>query len=216
MTTPVSATLFDLDGVVRHWPGEGRAEAERTFGLPTGALRRIAYKEAFVLANVGVYTHQEWLESVRRDLVAEFGPAAAKAVEVWAKDAGNLDPEVAAVLAAIRTQGLQVGILTNNTSAVREDLARIGFDAFDVLINSADIGVVKPCPMAYRLAADVMGVPPEQLFFTDDKHVNVVAARHVGMHAVQFTAVPRLIEDLASCGIHIPAPTSNATAVNPT
>ncbi|MGW4200934.1 HAD family hydrolase [Streptomyces sp. NPDC004726] len=204
MNTRAKAALFDLGGVVLHFRGNGRAEAEKEVGLPPGTLRRIAYKEAFALANYGVYTHQDWLEAVRRDLVAEFGPGAGAAVEVWAKDPGELDENAMAVLKAVRAQGIPVGIFTNNTSGLEEDLARLGFDAFDTLINSADIGVIKPSPVAYRLAVEAMGVPAEEIFFADDNHTNVVAARHVGLCAVDFVSVPRLIKDLAACGITLP------------
>lgn len=204
MNTRVRAALFDLGGVILHFRGNGRAEAEKKVGLPPGTLRRLAYREAFALANYGVYTHQEWLEAVRRDLVAAFGPQAGAAVEVWAKDPGELDEEAVTVLKAVRAQGIQVGILTNNTSGLVEDLARLGFDAFDTLINSADIGVIKPSPVSYRLAVEAMGVPAEEIFFTDDNHTNVIAARHVGLCAVDFVSVPRLVEDFAACGVTLP------------
>ena len=54
MSTRVSAALFDLGGVLLHFRGNGRAEAEKAVGLPPGTLRRIAYKDAFALANYGV------------------------------------------------------------------------------------------------------------------------------------------------------------------
>lgn len=206
MNTRVKAALFDLGGVVLHFRGNGRAEAEKECGLPPGTLRRIAYKGSFALANYGVYTHQDWLEAVRRDLIAEFGTGAGAAVEVWAKDPGELDENVVAVLKAVRTLGIPVGIFTNNTSGLEVDLARLGFDAYDRLINSADLGVIKPSPVAYRLAVEAMGVAAGEIFFTDDNHINVIAARYVGLCAVDFVSVPGLIADLAAHGIPLPMP----------
>ncbi|MFF8916903.1 HAD family hydrolase [Streptomyces sp. NPDC015032] len=207
MSTRVSAALFDLGGVLLHFRGNGRAEAEKAVGLPPGTLRRIAYKDAFALANYGVYTHQDWLEAVRDELVAEFGPRAGAAVDVWAQDPGELDKNAVAVLKAVRAQGIPVGIFTNNTGGLEADLARLRFDAFDTLISSADLGVIKPSPVAYRLAIEAMGVAAGEIFFADDNHTNVIAARHVGLHAVDFLSVPGLIADLAACGITLPAPT---------
>src|SRR5699024_12220268 len=85
MSTPIRAALFDMDGVLRHWTGRGRTTAEHSARLPAGTLRRLAYGEAFTLANLGILTHHQWLESVRATLVAEFGPRAAGAVDVWAR-----------------------------------------------------------------------------------------------------------------------------------
>ncbi|MEU1824101.1 HAD-IA family hydrolase [Streptomyces abikoensis] len=207
MKNPVKAALFDLGGVVLHIRGNGRAEAEKAVGLPPGTLRRIAYKGSFALANYGVFSHQEWLEAVRGDLVAEFGPGAGAAVEVWAQDPGELDEDAVAVLKGVRAQGIPVGIFTNNTTGLEPDLARLGFDAFDTLINSADLGVIKPSPVAYRMAIEAMGVAAEEIFFADDNVTNVIAARHVGLRAVRFASVPGLIADLAACGITLSAPT---------
>ncbi|MFF8992488.1 HAD family hydrolase [Streptomyces sp. NPDC014983] len=207
MQNPVKATLFDLGGVVLHFRGKGRAEAEKAVGLPPGTLRRIAYKGSFALANYGVYSHEAWLEAVRSDLVAEFGPRAGAAVEVWAQDPGELDEDAVAVLKGVRAQGVPVGIFTNNTNGLEADLTRLRFDAFDTLINSADLGVIKPSPVAYRLAIEAMGVAAEEIFFVDDNLTNVIAARHVGLRAVRFVSVPALIADLAACGIPLPAPT---------
>ncbi|MGA5442395.1 HAD family hydrolase [Streptomyces griseoincarnatus] len=207
MNSRVSAALFDLGGVIQHFRGNGRAEAEKAVGLPPGTLRRIAYKGSFALANYGVYSHQEWLEAVRDDLTAEFGPHAGAAVEVWAKDPGELDEDAVAVLKGVRAQGIPVGILTNNTTGLEADLAQLGFDAFDKLINSADLGVIKPSPVAFRLAIEAMGAPAEEIFFADDNPTNVIAARYVGLRAVEFVSVPRLIADLAACGITLPPPT---------
>ena len=53
MSTPIRAALFDMDGVLRHWTGRGRTTAEHSARLPAGTLRRLAYGEAFTLANLG-------------------------------------------------------------------------------------------------------------------------------------------------------------------
>ena len=210
MKPTVNAALFDLGGVVLHFRGNGRAAAEAAVGLPAGTLRRIAYKESFALANYGVYSHQDWLEAVRHDLVAEFGPRAGAAVEVWAKDPGELDEDAVAILKGVRALGIPVGIFTNNTTGLEADLVRLGFDAFDTLINSADLGVIKPSPLAYRLAIKAMGVTAGEIFFADDSPTNVLAARHVGLRAVEFVSVPSLIADLATCGITLPSATPDA------
>src|SRR5699024_2670364 len=201
MSTPIRAALFDMDGVLRHWTGRGRTTAEHSARLPAGTLRRLAYGEAFTLANLGILTHHQWLESVRATLVAEFGPLAAGAVDVWAADAGTLAPEAVALVGALRGRGVRVGVLSNNTTGLRSDLERLGFEEFDVLVNSAEEGVVKPSPLLYRIAAERMGHAPEELFFTDDKALNVTAARYVGMRAERYTTPISLSAQLSTIGL---------------
>ena len=50
-------------------------------------------------------------------------------------------------------------------------------------IATGTLGVHKPEPDAFLKAAELMGLPPAEILFIDDKLENVVAARAVGMQA---------------------------------
>lgn len=203
MSKRVRALLCDLDGVIRHWNGIGRTHAEETARLPSGTIRHLAYGMEFALANLGVYSHEEWLKHVQSELTKQFGPLAATAVDVWAADPGEVDQEMADLLFTIRDHGTPVGILTNNTSRLRDDLMRLGLNRFDAVINSAEEGVVKPEPVIYRTAATRLGLHPEEILFIDDKQPNVLAAKQVGMCAVKFTDIHSLIRHIRSVGITV-------------
>ena len=68
---------------------------------------------------------------------------------------------------------------------VNADVVRLS-DLFDDVVVSAEVGLAKPDPEVFRLAARRLGVPPEACVFVDDWEVNVAAAREVGMAAVHF------------------------------
>lgn len=59
---------------------------------------------------------------------------------------------------------------------------------------SSDLGARKPDPAAYEAVLGELGVPAEQVLFVDDRPVNRVPARSLGMRAVLFrsddTGVP--------------------------
>jgi putative hydrolase of the HAD superfamily len=46
--------------------------------------------------------------------------------------------------------------------------------------------VAKPDPRAYEIVAERLGVAPGDCLFLDDREVNVLAAREVGMRAEVF------------------------------
>ena len=52
------------------------------------------------------------------------------------------------------------------------------------ILVSAEVGMAKPRPEIFQLAASRLGVPPEACVFVDDWDQNVDAARAVGMQAV--------------------------------
>ncbi len=214
MKRPTRKLLMDLDGVVRHWPGHGRARGEQAAGLPAGAIRELGYGREFTLANLGVYTHEEWLARVAERLVERYGPGADAAVPLWDEDPGQLDDAMVAVLRRVRAEGTSLGLLSNNTTALRRDLGRHRIsDLFDPIINSAEIGVVKPSPMIYRIAIDRMDAASEDIVFVDDKLTNVLAAQHVGMRAEQFVGIERFTKLLMTEDILLPSADTLAEAL---
>ena len=59
---------------------------------------------------------------------------------------------------------------------------------FDDVVVSAEVGLAKPDPEVFRLAARRLGLPPAECVFVDDWDVNVGAAREVGMAAILYRA----------------------------
>lgn len=59
-------------------------------------------------------------------------------------------------------------------------------ELFDVLVPSAEVGMLKPDPEIYRYTARKLGVEPNECVFIDDREGFVTAATEVGMHGVWF------------------------------
>ncbi|MFF1678421.1 HAD-IA family hydrolase [Streptomyces sp. NPDC058256] len=209
MNRPIRGVLVDLDGVVRLWPNHSAVKAARACGLPEQAVRRVAYDGSFDLAHHGILTHKEWVADVRAQLVGDFGPEGGRAADLWAADRGEPDPQMVSLLQRVRAAGLVVGLLTNNTSAVAGDLDRHGLTSlFDHVANSADLGLTKPAPAAYRRALSLMDLPAEEVAFTDDNPVNVAAALHVGLHAAHYTSAEDFEAFLTNLGATLPITTA--------
>ena len=91
-----------------------------------------------------------------------------------------------AALGRLRAAGLRLGVVSNSDGRVEEalraaDLLRY----FDVVIDSALVGVEKPDPAIFRAALDVLDVEPgEALFVGDLYEVDVVGARAAGMSGI--------------------------------
>ncbi|MEV6712896.1 HAD-IA family hydrolase [Lentzea sp. NPDC051208] len=198
--------LVDIDGVVRTWSHTGARLGEERARLPAGTLIRLAYRTAErELAHLGVITHDEWIESIRERLKSEYGAESVVAVDSWAEDRGTIDHAVVDLLRRARTV-VPVAALTNNTTAVLDDLALDGvLSLFDFVLCSAEIHVAKPSPLAYTKAAEKLGIPPRNVFFVDDLASNVQGAAFAGMHAVVFSGSNELVAQLRTAGIRLPA-----------
>ncbi len=93
------------------------------------------------------------------------------------------------LLRELRDAGIRLAICTNN---VREWEARWRAlvpvqELFELVIDSAFVGVRKPEPEIYRLTLARLGLPANETLFVDDIAGNCEGARAAGMHAIQFT-----------------------------
>lgn len=174
----IETVVFDLDGVVRHFDREHEARLEDEYGLQRGALLRAAFGDELGRRLVtGVIDWPEYemtlAERLPHGLVAEF--AATRAV---------LDTDAVRLVDELRADGRRVALLTNGTYRTEEELAEHGIgDRFDVVFNTARIGIAKPSPEIYRHVTERLAVEPRAVGFVDDHEPNVAAAAQFGWHA---------------------------------
>ena len=101
----------------------------------------------------------------------------------------------------LRGRGLRMALLTNNVREWephwREKLPDID-EIFEVVVDSAFVGMRKPDPRIYHLTLERLGdgVGPEECAFLDDTDVNCDAAEGLGMHAVRFRDADQAVAEL--------------------
>jgi putative hydrolase of the HAD superfamily len=103
-------------------------------------------------------------------------------------------------LAGLRERGVFVGLLSNMPPAWDEHWRRM-MDAeatFDDLVLSAEVGMRKPQPAIFELAAARCGRPPERCVLVDDLAGNCAAAEQAGWHAVHFRTAAQAAAELAA------------------
>jgi putative hydrolase of the HAD superfamily len=98
----------------------------------------------------------------------------------------------------LRRTGVKTGLISNTWGPPVAYRSRRLNAAFDAIVRSDEVGLRKPDPEIYLLAAERLGVAPDACVFVDDLLQNVEGARLVGMHAfvhrnADFT-VPKLEE----------------------
>jgi putative hydrolase of the HAD superfamily len=95
-------------------------------------------------------------------------------------------PGTAEALDRLRAAGLRLGVVSNSDGRVEEALTAAGIrDRFDLVLDSALVGVEKPDPAIFRAALTALGVEPAEALYVGDLYdVDVVGARGAGMQAV--------------------------------
>jgi putative hydrolase of the HAD superfamily len=98
------------------------------------------------------------------------------------------------VVRAAGRAGVRTGLLSNSWGL---DYPRDGWDTlFDTVVISGEVGLRKPDPAIYRLAARRLGLPPTEVVFVDDLMPNVRAAVAVGMVGVHHTDIDATVGEL--------------------
>jgi len=98
----------------------------------------------------------------------------------------------------LHDRGYRTAICTNN---VREWeplwRAKLPVDEiFDVVVDSAFVGIRKPDPGIYEITLERLGVPAGAALFVDDVELNCHTARELGIEAVWFRDTDQAIEDI--------------------
>ena len=89
------------------------------------------------------------------------------------------------------------GIVSNSGPGAREAERHYGFeDITDDIVYSHEVGLAKPDPAIYALAAHRLGVEPHEIVFLDDSQKCVDGARAAGWHAVLHLDTPTSIREL--------------------
>ena len=101
----------------------------------------------------------------------------------------------------VREDGLRTALLTNNVREWeplwRAKLPEIE-QLFEVVVDSAFVGMRKPDPAIYELTMERLGLRGEDCVFVDDLELNCETARTLGMLAVRFEDARQAIPELES------------------
>ena len=57
---------------------------------------------------------------------------------------------------------------------------------YDVIIDSSEVGTIKPEAHIYEIAAQRAGVPASEILLVDDSPANLMAAERLGWHVLWF------------------------------
>jgi epoxide hydrolase-like predicted phosphatase len=188
LTNPISETVgswLRADGIepdrflelMRRWLATG-AESNAVHDLETGRITAADFERLLAKELAGPDGVPPAHDGILARMFAGFRP-----------DAGMLD-----VVRKVRAAGIRTGLLSNSWGF---DYPREGWDQiFDTVVISGEVGLRKPDPEIYALAADRLGLPAEAIVFVDDLGPNVRAAAEAGMVGVRHSDLDGTVAEL--------------------
>jgi putative hydrolase of the HAD superfamily len=98
----------------------------------------------------------------------------------------------------LKRRGYKLAICTNNVREWEERWRSMlpVDEIFDVVVDSAFVGVRKPELRIYEITLERLGVSPGCALLVDDIELNCIAARELGLGAVWFQSTEQAIEEI--------------------
>jgi len=98
----------------------------------------------------------------------------------------RVPPGLPEALERARGGGIRLGLLSNAEGRIAALMERVGLaEFFEVIVDSAVVGIAKPDPRIFAMAAQGLGLGAQQLVYVGDiPDVDVLGAHGAGMKAV--------------------------------
>jgi epoxide hydrolase-like predicted phosphatase len=179
-----TALLVDFGGVLTTSVWDSFADFCRAQGLEEDTVKRLFRENPEAIANLrGLETGKIEESEFERRFAKLLGLAdATDLIDSMFRGMLPCEPMVAAVRAA-GARGVKTGLISNSWSTSHYDRAMLE-ELFDTVVISAEVGLHKPQPEIYRLAAERLVELPERCVFVDDLRENCEGAEAVGMTAI--------------------------------
>ena len=138
-------------------------EFDRAHGLPRSSVFETLYRtEAWHGIERGIGDLAEWAEGAHRELERRAGRPLPRLHDEWRR----AQTAIAANLELVRRlrPRYKLSVLSNADVSLRGRLERDGIHAlFDDVVVSAEVGMAKPDPAIFRLAAERLGLAPARV-----------------------------------------------------
>jgi putative hydrolase of the HAD superfamily len=216
----LKAVIFDYGDVLCLPPKREQIEASaKILGISLDLFRTL-WRRHRDLYDRGDFSAEVYWRTFAEDAgqsidAAQVRELAQRDVDMWS----CLNGEMVSWLQNVSAMGMKTAVLSN-MHADMVQYARQNFSWLNQLTCatfSAEVRSIKPQPIIYEQCLRGLGTPPSQTLFIDDREVNIVAARALGMHAIQFKSISQLRSDLEAGGFpNLPSPAgAQTTEVDP-
>ncbi len=184
----IKAIIFDCFGVL---VGSGFENTYRTAGGDPVADRPFI-ENTLGQANMGLISDDDFRKAMAGQLNLQL--------EQWqqaVRRAEQPDEDLLNYIKELR-KNYKTAVLSNANSGtvarkIGEQWVR---QCFDEVVVSAEVGLVKPDPAIYLMAADRLGVKPEECVFIDDIKMFTEAGQKLGMKVILYQGLDNLKKEL--------------------
>ncbi len=195
----IKAIIFDYNGVVKKINKYFFDDVELIFGLSAQEKENAkeTTRDLFEQLDKGLLDEDSfWLkfaERINKPMPADVKELSRKLFNEYFE----LYEEVINMIKKLKTKGYITAVLSN-TFPYMVDITRErnGYDNFDKVYLSCEVGFVKPQKEFYELAVKDLAVLPKDCIFIDDSEGNLLPAKEMGMKTVIARKPEQIVKDV--------------------
>jgi putative hydrolase of the HAD superfamily len=183
----IRAVVSDYGGVLTFPPTEEDWQAmAATMRVPLPCLLEGYWKHRLPY-EIARYNSAKYWRLIAQGCGAELTDAAVtELVRLDNEQWGRANPDAIEVMRQLHAASFRTAILSN----IQPDMLHFvegthrWINDFDVRVYSCKVGVAKPAAEIFLHSARLLGIPPEDCLFLDDRQDNVEGAQQAGMQAL--------------------------------
>lgn len=191
------AVGFDWSGVTYFYVSSYAEVVRDLYGIPFEQFYDVYYRYNHLLNTKSVSKLEVW-----KQIFSHFDKEnEASAFLEYLKELplGCIHEEMIELIRELKNQGYKVGLFSNHTLDGAKEARALGLeDIFDVVIFSAEVGVMKPQGEAYMLLAKKLGVSVTELIFIDDTEKSLLNAEKIGYTPILYSDMEKLRYELSN------------------
>jgi putative hydrolase of the HAD superfamily len=193
----IKALIWDLEGVLMVTDDDNLPlTVAKKLNAPYEKVRELFFSDTNDKVDLGEITQAQFNEYIL-DTLQISRDKSYLLEEIINKDF-YIDKDLLVKIEVMRRE-YKTGLLSNFSNDLRPKIENewaIGC-AFDEIIISCEVGMIKPDPAIFDLMLDRLGVKANESVFIDDRIKNIDGAKEMGFHTIFFTDKDQALEELA-------------------
>jgi len=192
----IKALIWDLEGVLMLTDDANMPlTVAKKLNAPYEKVREIFFSDTNDKVDLGEVTQDQFNEYILDTL--QISRDKKYLLEEVLNEELYIDNDLLIKITGMRRE-YKTGLISNFSNDLRPKIENewaIG-GAFDEIIISCEVGVIKPDPAIFNLMLDRLGVKADESVFIDDRIKNIDGAKKMGFHTIFFTDKEQALKEL--------------------
>jgi len=194
----IKAVIFDYGGVVKARDSHFTDDIAKIYGVSKEGLLRV-FTEPLRQLNKGDISEENFWEKLSSGLNKKGPEDPEESFRQAYKKFFQIFPDIIDLVKELKEKRVKTAVLSN-TIKIHADVIKEynGYEPFDVIILSCDVGIAKPEKEIYQLTLNKLQLKAEEAIFIDDREENLLPAKELGMKTILAKNSKQIIRDVHS------------------